>query len=281
MCAKSQPASEYSRIEHISKAFFFDRWREAYVAMFTAYFDASGHSDNTDVLAVAGFIAHASQWTLFEKRWKKVLLKFGVSSLHMKDFAHSTGEYKAWKGVETKRRAFLSALISVIQKTARHSFASSLYLPDYRAIDSAHSIRAVRTPLAIVGNTVLQNARNWTIESGLNVNDILFVFEDGDADKGNFLNSANNDLGITPQFMPKTQSAAFQAADLLAYEHLKANLKVIPESGVYGMEELRQPFQKLYEIPNGEGSKDWSTIERSELEQTLKELWPRLGLTWP
>lgn len=249
--------------------------------MFTAYFDASGHPDGTDVLSVAGFIAHASQWVLFESRWEKVLAKFGVSSLHMKDFAHSTGKYKTWKGDETKRRAFLSALIRIIQKTARHSFASSLYLPDYRAIDSAHNIRAVRTPLAIVGNTVLQNARNWAIETKLDLNDILFVFEDGDADKTNFLQAAVNDVGITPHFLKKSQSAAFQAADLLAYEHLKANTKVIPESGVYGMEDLRQPFQKLYEIPNGEGSKDWSTIERAELEQTLAQLWPRLGLTYP
>jgi hypothetical protein len=101
MCAKSQPASDYSRIEHISKAFFFDRWSKAYVAMFTIHCDVSGQRENTDVLAVAGFIAHASLWALFEKQWKKVLRKFGVSSLHMKDFAHSTGEYKAWKG--TKR----------------------------------------------------------------------------------------------------------------------------------------------------------------------------------
>jgi hypothetical protein len=199
----------------------------------------------------------------------------------MRDFAHSTGEYKTWKGDNAKREKFLSALIRVIHKTARHSFASSLYLPDYRAIDNAHNIRALRTPFAFVGNTVLQNARNWAIESGLNVNDILFVFEDGDADRANFFKAAINDVGITPQFMTKNQSAAFQAADLLAYEHLKANLKVIPASGVYEMEDLRKPFQKLYEIPNGEGSKDWSTIERAELEQTLTELWPRLGLTYP
>lgn len=280
MCAQSQTASDYSRVEHISRAFFFDRWGEAYVAMFTVYFDVSGHPDNTDVLAVAGFIAHASQWALFEKRWKKVLKKFGVSSLHMKEFAHSLGEFKPWKNDAAKRAAFLSALIRVIQNTARHSFATALYLPDYRAIDSVRNIRGIRSPLAIAGCTVLQNVRNWAIETGIDVNNILFIFEDGDADKSNFFQAAGNDLGINPIFMKKSQSAAFQAADLLAYEHLKANMKVIPDSGVYGMEDLRKPFQLLYTIPNGEGSKDWSTQERSELEQTLKELWPRLGLIW-
>jgi hypothetical protein len=254
--------------------------KKGYMAMFTAYFDASGHPAGTDVLSVAGFVAHASQWTLFEKRWQKVLNRYGVSSLHMKDFAHSTGEYKAWKGDEKKRVAFLSSLIGVIKQTARHSFASSLYLPAYRTIDNAHQIRAIRSPLAFAGCTVLQNARNWALETRIDLSQMLFVFEDGDADKPNFFQSAVHDVGITPNFMPKSQTNAFQAADLLAYEHLKANLKVVPQSGVYEMEDLRKPFQALYEIPNGEGGKDWSIIEQSELEQTIKELWPRLGLTW-
>ena len=151
-------------------------------------------------------------------------------------------------------------------------------MPAYRTIDSVHHIRAIRSPLSFVGCTVLQNCRNWAIETGLDLNEILFVFEDGDADKTNLFQAAVHDVGISPIFMKKSQSAAFQAADLLAYEHLKANLKVVPNSGVYEMEDLRQPFQILYEIPNGEGGKDWSVIEREELEQTLKELWPRLGL---
>jgi hypothetical protein len=252
----------------------------ASVETFTVYFDVSGHPDDGDVLSVAGFLAHTSQWELFKQRWRKILTKFGVSSLHMKDFAHSTGEFKSWKYNEAKRRAFLSALIRVIQKTARHSFATSLYLTDYHAIDSVHNIRIVRSPLALAGCTVLQHVRNWANERGIDVNTVRFVFEDGDADKTNFFQSAVTDLGITPIFMTKSQSPAFQAADLLAYEHRKANLKVVPDPGVYGMDDLRQPFQLLDAIPNGDGGSDWSTMERSELEQTLRELWPRLGLTF-
>jgi len=252
----------------------------ASVETFAVYFDVSGHPDDADVLSVAGFLAHTSQWALFEKRWKKVLAKFGVSSLHMKDFAHSTGEFKSWKNNEAQRRAFLSALIRVIQRTARHSFATSLYLTDYHAIDGVHNIRVVRSPFALAGCTVLQNARNWAKEKGIDVKTIRFVFEDGDADKTNFFQAAVNDLGITPVFMTKSQSPAFQAADLLAHEHRKANLKLVPDPGIYGMEDLRQPFQMLDTIPNGEGGSDWSTVGRPELEQTLRELWPRLGLTF-
>jgi hypothetical protein len=101
------------------------------VETFIAYFDVSGHPDNTEILSVAGYLAQKDQWDLFEKRWQKILRKFGVSSLHMKHFAHSIGEFESWKNDEAKRKAFLSELIRLIVKTARHSFATSLYLPDY------------------------------------------------------------------------------------------------------------------------------------------------------
>src|ERR1700729_2721075 len=111
------------------------------MAMFTVYFDVSGHPDNTDVVSVGGFAANAGQWIRFEKEWKKVLADYGMGSLHMKHFAHSTGEYTSWKGDESRRRAFLSALIVVIKKRVRHSFVSSVYMPDYRAIDKLNTIR--------------------------------------------------------------------------------------------------------------------------------------------
>jgi hypothetical protein len=250
------------------------------VETFIAYFDVSGHPDNTEVLSVAGYLAHKDQWGLFEKRWQKVLKKFGVPSLHMKHFAHSIGEFESWKNDEPKRRAFLSELIRLIVKTARHSFATSLYLPDYHAIDTVHNIRSVRSPFALIGCTTLQHVREWAAARRIDVKTIRFVFEDGDLEKRNFYSAAVNDLGIAPVFMAKDKSAAFQAADLLAYEHLKANRKVVPEPGIYDFEDLRQPLQSLDAIPNGDEGADWTTIERAELEATLRLLWPRLGLTF-
>ncbi len=71
---------------------------------FSAYFDASGSPDDLHVhyLTVAGFIATADQWTLFDRRWKKILKKYGVTKLHMKEFSHSRGEFEGWD-VEPKK----------------------------------------------------------------------------------------------------------------------------------------------------------------------------------
>jgi hypothetical protein len=66
--------------------------------MFTVYFDESGSPDDTAALVVAGFVAQSEQWIEFERNWSTVLSVFGVSSIHMKDFAHSVREYSSWKG---------------------------------------------------------------------------------------------------------------------------------------------------------------------------------------
>ncbi len=250
------------------------------MAIFTAYFDVSGHPDDTDVLSVGGFVANAGQWTRFEKEWKKVLLDYGVSSLHMKQFAHSTGQYASWKGDEPRRRAFLGKLIAVIKKRVRHSFVCSVYMPDYRAVDSVNNIRSVRSPFALAGCTCVRRVRDWAMRKGFDPNELLFAFEDGDADQSNFAQSAFHDYGVNPVFMAKTQSVAFQAADLLAYEHLKANGKVVPHSGVYAMEDLRQPLQSLFTIPNGEDSEDWSLYEKPGITAGFRQLYGTLGKPW-
>ena len=72
------------------------------VAEYTAYFDGSGSAADTPVVAVAGFIATSVQWVEFERNWKDACSAFGVSALHMKDYAHSRREFESWKGDNTR-----------------------------------------------------------------------------------------------------------------------------------------------------------------------------------
>jgi hypothetical protein len=280
MLCQNQPARDYSRIEHISKAIFFSQWDNSYMAIFTAYFDVSGHPDSTDVLSVAGFIANTGQWTRFEKEWKKVLANYGVLSLHMRSFAHSTEEFTSWKGDEDKRRAFLSALINVLVPRVRHSFVSSVYLPDYRAIDKVNSIRSLRSPFALAGCTCIGKVMDWATAKGFDTSKLAFVFEDGDEDKLNFAQCAFHDFNVNPIFLNKAQSVAFQAADLLAYEHLKANIKIIPNSGLYALEDLRKPLQTLDTIPHGANGEDWGIHEKPQMKDGFKKLFAHLGQPW-
>jgi len=57
-------------------------------------------------------------------------------------------------------------------------------------------------------------ARKWRVA----VDDINYVFEDGDKDKGDLIRCCEKHFGFTPDFLQKERNVAFQAADLLACE---------------------------------------------------------------
>jgi hypothetical protein len=271
----------YSRIEHLANAIYLNRWKECFVAMFTVYFDASGHPDGLDVLSVAGFIADAVQWKEFERNWNEILKRsdFQVSGLHMREFCHSTGEFALWKGDEQRRRNFLTALIGTIKARVRHSFAHSMYMPDYREVDKQYKLSETIAPLAYCGCNCIAKVGAWALKWGIPQSDLVFAFEDGDKDRNNLAAEAHRVYGVNVQFMKKTQSVAFQAADLLAYEHFRANQKVVPNPGAFALNELRNPLQRLIEIPNGENSADWSITDKTNLEQFCVE--QKIPESWP
>jgi hypothetical protein len=237
------------------------------VAMFSVYFDASGHPDSTEVLTVAGFVADVDQWIHFERDWNEILNRsdFNVSSLHMRDFCHSTGQFAEWKNDEKRRRNFLASLIGVIKCRARHSFAHSVYLPDYRGVDALYELSETVPPLAYCGCGCIGKVHAWAQKWGIPQENISYFFEDGDKDKDKLETEAKRVYGLKLHFLIKAQSVAFQAADLLAYEHFKANKSIVPSPGVFELNKLRNPLQRLIEIPNGEDGVDWGTTDRENL----------------
>ena len=83
----------------------------------TSYMDETGHSDDPKFhfAGMAGFVAPAKLWKALGKCWEKVLNKFELTEpFHMKEFAHSQGEFKDWKGKEEKRKSLYGKLIEGI-----------------------------------------------------------------------------------------------------------------------------------------------------------------------
>jgi hypothetical protein len=187
--------SQHGRIEHPAKAIFLSRGKDCLMPMFTVYLDASGNPDNTPALTVAGFIATTEQWIRLEKRWLAVLKEYGVSALHMKDYAHSKREFESWKGDEKKRARFLNDLIAVIQPRVRHSFACTLWIPDYQAANIDNRLRKILSPLAVAGTTCISRIQSWAERNGIPKNNILYIAEDGDIDKGEFSGLRSNCVG--------------------------------------------------------------------------------------
>lgn len=58
----------------------------------TSYMDETGHADDPTLhfAGMAGFVATAGAWQVFEDRWNDLLNKASLHDpFHMKDFAHS------------------------------------------------------------------------------------------------------------------------------------------------------------------------------------------------
>ena len=107
-------------------------------------------------------------------------------------------------------------------------------------------------------------ARRWR-----NTNDsVAFSFEDGDANKGDMMRVARVDFGFTTDFLAKDNCVASQAADLLAYEQLRANIKISKsETGMMFEDELCRPLMRLRQIPGGRHGNDWGVHRGDDHDQ--------------
>ncbi len=227
---------------------------------FQAYFDCSGAPDDTAAVVVAGFIAPEAQWAHFDRNWRNCLDDFGVSALHMKHFAHSRGDFLLWKGDEERRRRFIARLISIIRTRVWHSFASAVVMADYRAVDLKYRLSEFSKPFTLAACSCIAKVEKWRVNWASQGDSIAYMFEDGDADKGDLIRAAQMHYGLKPSFLRKSASVAFQAADLLAYEHLMANKKFISSISNEVFEvfenELRYPLRELSSVP-GARTQDW------------------------
>jgi hypothetical protein len=168
---------------------------------FSAYFDESGTKADTQAVVVAGFIAPTEQWLAFERDWKSILSMFGVNSLHMRHFAHSTGEYVSWKGNENRRRDFLSRLIGTIKIRAHHSFACAVLMDAYRLADSKYKLHEVITPYTLAARTCVGKAYDWAKHFNIHEDHIAFFFEDGSEDKSDLMRRMERDGKRAPVFL--------------------------------------------------------------------------------
>ena len=109
------------------------------VAIFTAYFDASGDR-RSRVLSVAGFVSLSSKWAKFEKEWR-TLLPSTVRLFHMKDLATSR---KGWGEAEDhssiKRIWLVSRLVACIRKHAHAGFSAMVGVNGYRRVDTEFAL---------------------------------------------------------------------------------------------------------------------------------------------
>ena len=103
--------------------------------MLNGYFDESGDEPDLSikVVGMGGCVAPAENWQKFEVKWNKALKSEGIDYFHMKEFAHSTGQFATgWKGNEERRTQLYGQLWNIIEEVAPMFFGCFLPMEHYR-----------------------------------------------------------------------------------------------------------------------------------------------------
>ena len=244
----------YSRIQHAAYSVWLGSYSEKkQIGMFTGYFDDSGSKDTATVV-VGGFVSTIEQWLHFEREWKQVLADAEVPQFHMKEFAHSVGGFKGWRGKEKKRKEFLERLIGIILRRVHKSFCSVVISDAWRRVNHEYPFQeTLGHPYSLAGESVVAHIQAWSEERGYEMP--LLFFEDGSKHKGEFI--SRMDLwGINPGFGKKHEMLPLQAADLVAYESQKACSTALTGAS----RQFRSSFERLHKTPHQWGVYDYEDL---------------------
>jgi hypothetical protein len=99
----------------------------------TAFFDESGHSASTRVVAIGGAMSTPKRWGNLREKWTAILSKFKVKIFHMTDFENRQGEFEGWD--EDRKRALLGELFEAIKENPLMLIGAAVVVAHFNEID--------------------------------------------------------------------------------------------------------------------------------------------------
>src|SRR6266853_3795606 len=123
---------EYSPVRHLVTALFQFSCKSKYMQMLTAYMDETGHSqdEKQHFNGMAGLMAPTEYWEVFEGRWDRLLTKFKLPHIHMKEM---------WKLLDgwskTKTEKLSAAVWKIIKETRAIPIGSIIPMDDFRFLE--------------------------------------------------------------------------------------------------------------------------------------------------
>jgi hypothetical protein len=204
---------------------FYHDPRPCHLVVFNAYFDASGHPDDTYAMYVSGFVASEAKWMEWETAWLALLAEFGiVPPFHTTEFEGRKSQYAMWSAVrreEFRRRAIRTFTPPRINKAISYG----VVLADLRRLfhEFVMPDECPPEPYAWCGQQVVALVVQWALHrrsAGTlgGRDELAFVFEHGDKHRGK-LEQVLERSNILPIFRRKKEIVAFQACDFLAWQH--------------------------------------------------------------
>jgi hypothetical protein len=182
----------------------------------TAYFDASGKSDDPreKVLFVSGFVSSVAKWSEFDRAWDRLLGRHDIKSpFRMSAFNKACG-------TDTERRdRFVSAATRLLARQTQYCFSCGVVLSVHREAMTLWELPEwAAYPFALAGAQVVAKVDLWRRRRKL-ANMPKVIFEHGDLDMGQLLNRVYARTGYLIGFEKRDDIPGLQAADLLAWHH--------------------------------------------------------------
>jgi len=199
--------------------------------MLSAYMDETGHSsdEKQKFVGMAGLIAPAGNWEMFEEKWKAALKLpyIDLPYFHMTDFASRQKIYKDWS--EAKRRKVLGKIITVIETAHPIPFGAIVPMEIYRNLSDEHKEHFLDPYFLCFENslaacTTYLEFKNLPVEEKIT---LIFSEQSEFRNRALQLYEVVKDVpslkarGTTPIFRDMRDVVPLQAADIVAYEMYK------------------------------------------------------------
>jgi hypothetical protein len=246
--------------------------------MYIAFVDESGSDDASKYIGVGGLISTLEKWAEFKCRWRSMLLASNVRYSHMREFAHSIGEFSKWKSnkkeFELQRREFVAAACATIIDSAIYSFGAIITKAHYERLVPKDIRKDMGTPYTFLGRYFMARIGVWAADNGVD-SPVDLVFEQGQqATALRFQHGllsahqlARKQFRIGQlSFADKQLVVELQAADLVAYELVKhwndlaADRSNTPRFPLRTLMALNHDWNKLTAFDIALDVENWTTI---------------------
>ena len=200
------------------------------MAMFTAYFDASGNGVDQPHVVVSGYIASYLQWKLIDGAWRNYHKARGVElPFHAADLmaAISNPNYKNQTNArqdyvhlaENRRDAedFVVDLSALELTMVNCAITAIVPMGIYKGVSSLLELREVVPPYALAARMCIDLVRQWEHTFGVSER-VECIFEEGDFEQGKFTKLMIDEGMPVPIYKKKIEFVGLQAADLYAWE---------------------------------------------------------------
>ena len=277
----------YSPVIHFARSISPTSWRSARIAMFRAYVDESGTDNASGCIGVGGLIADVEAWWRFEIEWRRILSEAGVKYSHMKEYAHSAGEFSKWKSktkeFEPQREKFMQQVCDCITKTAIYTFGAIIAKSEYEKFVPEDLRQDMGAPYAFLGRYCIARVGVWAQENSYE-EPVNLIFERGQPQttirvqhkilmaheqaRKQFRIGALSFMDKYIGEHPEDSVLPLQAADVVAYELVKhwntfqaSQERLVQPANATG---VRYPLKRLMELP-----RDWNKLTSVDFKREV------------